>query len=99
MGKKEAEALTEALQREKGRFQTQQQSPVPGMTSPGQSSKNQLEGIAGYIASLEGDFKSLTEGISSEVVEAMKLLVNYVLDNGNKGPKVKNDKERMEKEM
>jgi len=97
--KKEAEALTKALQQEKGRFQPQQQSPVPGMTSPGESSKNQLDGIAGYISSLEGDFKSLTEGISSDVVEAMKLLVNYVLDNGNKGPNAKNDKERMEKEM
>jgi len=98
--KKEAEALTEALQREKGRFKPNQQQPsAPGMASSGKSSKNQLEGIAGYIASLEGDFKSLTEGISSDVVDSMKLLVNYVLDNGNKGPKAKSDEERLEKEM
>ena len=56
-------------------------------------------GIAGYIASLEGDLKSLTKGISPDVVESMKLLVNYVLDNGKKGPKASSDKERMEKEM
>jgi len=99
--KNEANALTEALQREKGRFQSQQQSPAPGIasSSPDGSNKNKVEGIAAYIASLEGDFKSLTEGISSDVVESMKLLVKYVLDNGNKGTKAKSDKERLEKEM
>jgi len=95
--KKEADALTEALQQEKGRYQSQQQTPVPGMADG--SSKNKVDGIAGYIASLEGDFKSLTEGISSDVVESMKLLVDYVLDNGNKGPKSQSEKERKEKEM
>ena len=48
---------------------------------------------------LEGDFKSLTDGISPDVVESTKMLVKYVLDNGNKGPKSTSDKERMEKEM
>jgi len=95
--KKEVDALTEALQQEKGRFQSQQQTTVPGMADG--SSKDKAGGIAGYIASLEGDFKSLTEGISSDVVESMKMLVDYVLDNGNKGPKSNSEKERREKEM
>lgn len=95
--KKEADALTVALQREKARFQSQQQSPAPGMATS--SDKSKVEGIAGYMASLEGDFKSLTNGISSDVVDSMKMLVNYVLDNGSKGLKSKSDRERMEKEM
>jgi len=100
--KKEADALTEALQREKGRFQPQQQQQqpsVPGASSSSPDGSGKVDGIAGYIASLEGDFKSLTKGISSDVVESMKLLVEYVLDNGNKGPKTKSEKDRKEKEM
>jgi hypothetical protein len=37
-------------------------------------------GIAQYIASLQGDVQSLTKGISPEVVEAMKMLIDFVLE-------------------
>jgi len=97
--KEEAEALKDALEQERGRFQQQQQSPVAGMTSDGPS-KGGADGIAVYILSLQGNFKSLTEGISSDVVEAMKLLVDYVLASGrngdNKGKKNITDKKEME---
>ncbi len=39
-------------------------------------------GIASYIASLQGDVKSLTQGISPEVVDSMKLLIDFVLEGG-----------------
>lgn len=41
--------------------------------------------IAGYIASLQGDVKSLTQGISPEVVDSMKLLIDFVLEGGPEG--------------
>jgi len=50
--------------------------PVPSPGSPGN--------IASYIASLKGDVKSLTEGISPEVVESMKMLIDFVLETTDK---------------
>jgi hypothetical protein len=40
--------------------------------------------IAGYIASRQGDVRSLTEGISPEVVDTMRKLVDFVLEGGEK---------------
>ena len=42
-------------------------------------------GIASYISSLQGDVKSLTQGISPEVVESMKMLIDFVLEGGPEG--------------
>jgi len=42
-------------------------------------------GIASYIASLQGDVKSLTQGISPEVVDSMKMLIDFVLEGGPEG--------------
>ncbi|KAL7532426.1 hypothetical protein ACHAXR_007060 [Thalassiosira sp. AJA248-18] len=50
---------------------------VPGPDSSG--------GIASYIASLQGDVKSLTQGISPEVVDSMKMLIEFVLEGGPEG--------------
>lgn len=50
----------------------------------GMSSSSQPGGITALIASLGGDIKQLTDGISPEVVDTMKLLVDYVID-GNSG--------------
>ena len=50
------------------------------VSSPGGSGS-----IAGYIASLQGDVKSLTQGISPEVVDSMKLLIDFVLEGGPEG--------------
>lgn len=62
--------------------------------------------IAGYIASRQGDVRSLTEGISPEVVDTMKKLVAFVLEGGDKTKSSKNsngsgltDKEKAEMEM
>ena len=57
--------------------------------------------ISRYIASRGGDVKALTEGISPEVVETMKRLVDFVLEGGDsgKGPKGLSDEEKAEMEM
>ena len=41
--------------------------------------------LAGYIASRQGDVKSLTEGIKPEIVDTMKKLVDFVLEGGETG--------------
>lgn len=40
-------------------------------------------GIAALIQSLGGDLKQLTEGISPEVVETMRLLIDFVIEGGD----------------
>ena len=50
-------------------------------------------GITGYIASLQGDIKSLTEGIAPETVATMKLLINFVLEGGGKKKKMDPEQE------
>ena len=93
--KAEAEALKQALRAEKGA------GPMPSGSGPGDlvsgtpSAPNSSEvgGIAGYIASLEGDVKSLTEGISPEVVDTMKMLIKFVLKGGAKQQEIDPDKE------
>eukprot|EP00559_Dactyliosolen_fragilissimus_P008881 CAMPEP_0184858614 /NCGR_PEP_ID=MMETSP0580-20130426/3684_1 /TAXON_ID=1118495 /ORGANISM="Dactyliosolen fragilissimus" /LENGTH=582 /DNA_ID=CAMNT_0027354853 /DNA_START=278 /DNA_END=2026 /DNA_ORIENTATION=- len=74
------------------------------MPSPPQSQQQEGRtgsmGIAGYIASLQGDVQSLTEGISPEIVEAMKLLINYVLDGGPGGRgKLRQSDDQLEMEI
>lgn len=54
--------------------------PLPSPGSPGN--------IASYIASLQGDVKSLTEGISPEVVDSMKMLIDFVLETADKKKEV-----------
>ncbi len=51
-------------------------------------------GIAKYIASLQGDVKSLTAGISPEVVESMKMLIEFVLEGPAGGGKQAKDKNK-----
>jgi len=65
---------------------------IPEDTASGNSFVNQAApgpgssgGIASYIASLQGDVKSLTKGISPEVVESMKMLIDFVLEGGPEG--------------
>ena len=69
---------------------------VLGMIAPAQSMD-----ITQYIAAHEGDVSSLTEGISPEVIETMKKLVEFVLEGGNsgKGKKKLSNKEKAEMTM
>jgi len=52
---------------------------------PSPPSIGDTRGISASIASLEGDIQSLANGISPEVVEAMQILVEIVLDGGPTG--------------
>ncbi len=101
--KKEAEALKAALRREKSTSPLDMSSEnsmnmpptMAGPTTNGMQDDNDQLGISGYIASLGGDIESLTKGISPEVVDAMKKLIEFVLDGGpsGRGKGRKNDRE------
>merc|ERR1719343_430527 len=85
--KEEARKLKLALRQEKG-----QQPPQPGGAGENDPMAGILSGpptsgtdIAGYIASRQGDVKSLTEGIKPEIVDTMKKLVEFVLEGGDSG--------------
>ena len=96
--KKEAKALKEALRREVGGSKMTGRS-VGGSTEP--SLDQDGGGIAAYIASRKGDIKSLTEGISPEIVTTMQMLVNFVLEGGvtNAPPKGTKEVKKEEVEM
>lgn len=99
--KKEALVLKEALRRERYGENSQKRDPMgmlPGMGSP---EMDPGMDIARYIASRQGDVKSLTEGISPEIVETMKRLVTFVLEGGDsgKGKKALTNQEKAEMEM
>ena len=106
--KEEAESLKAALRQERG-----MKGPSNGDTSP----ESLLFGIddeggdddmgmslAEYIASRQGDVKSLTEGVSPEIMDTMKQLVNFVLEGGDSGKATKKnltdeDKKAMQMEI
>lgn len=86
--KKEAEQLKEALRRESGQMPMDLRGNDGMMPTPNRSAEGKLgEGLVGYIASRDGDLKSLTQGISPEIVETMQKLVDFVLNGGSKGKK------------
>lgn len=93
--KQEVRALKSSLRREKG-LPDMMPSPIPGMKleMPGET----FGGITDYIARRQGDLKSLTEGISPEIVSTMKMLVEFVLDGGDSG-KARKDKKKEELEL
>ena len=94
--KAEADALKRALQAEKGVKPRNGDSIIPGTASP--PSTNDFESIAGYISSRQGDVESLTEGISPEIVQTMKMLVDFVLEGGesSKGKNISKEEVQME---
>jgi Protein of unknown function (DUF760)/EF-hand domain pair len=104
--RKEAEALKEALRRESGNMAMDLlvndniSNPGSAVVSPSsRPSESKLgEGLAGYIASRDGDVKSLTEGISTEIVETMKKLIDFVLQGNNKANKI-TDRSKLEMEI
>jgi Protein of unknown function (DUF760)/EF-hand domain pair len=90
--KDEARKLKESLRREKfGISPHEEGSPhsaaaafLGGLNNTPQQDRSMdtFGGIANYIASRQGDVKALTEGISPEIVDTMKMLVDFVLDGG-----------------
>jgi hypothetical protein len=93
--KKEAKALKDELARQKGG--APQGSSISG-SLVGPQSANEFSSITGYIASLQGNVKALTEGISPEIVETMKMLVDFVLEGGEsrKGKDIPKEEIEME---
>lgn len=104
--KDEAQKLKDALRRETGQVDATTPNSgdttgMPGLTN--QDNEAGGGGIAALIKSLGGDLKQLTEGISPEVVDAMKMLINFVLEGGdptsNKKRATALSPEDMEREM
>jgi EF-hand domain pair/Protein of unknown function (DUF760) len=94
--KREAKALKEAIVREKGLGR--RQDGFPEFLSK-RTPEDEFGGIAGYIASRQGDVKALTEGISPEIVDTMKLLVDFVLEGGQSAKGKNVPKNEMEIEL
>jgi len=87
--KEEARKLKLALRREKGQSPgagNNENDPMAGFLSTNSGAgADDVVDIAGYIASRQGDVKSLTEGIKPEIVDTMKKLVEFVIDGGDTG--------------
>lgn len=102
--KQEAKKLKEALKKEQ---RAAGSDPSSSLSSPMNDPAGLISAngggmdIANYIASRQGDVKSLTEGINPEVVETMKLLVDFVLEGGDSGKAKKGltDQQKAEMEM
>jgi len=99
--KKEANALKAALKEEKQLPDAGRNMAFGGSTVMPPSSSDISGGLANYIAAREGDLKSLTEGISPEVVDTMKQLIDYVLAGGDskKGKRNQPSRDKAEMEM
>ena len=112
--KEEAKALREALRREKMLPMSNDNSiqnnnnNMMGATITARQQQGQnadFGGIAQYIASRQGDIKTLTEGIQPEIVQTMKMLVDFVLEGGDsdqnnsKNGRKKVSREEMEMEV
>jgi hypothetical protein len=112
--KKEAQELQEALNKERGLTNGRNSANNPmstpnsmGMGGPPQGAGPSAEAsILGYVGSLGGDVRSLTEGISPDVVDAMQMLVEFVLDGGaggrpmdKKKKKSKEERDKLEMEL
>lgn len=96
--KEEAQKLKLALRKEQQSSSAtngDSSDPMAGLFPTNSQGAEEMVDIASYIASRQGDVKSLTEGIKPEIVDTMKKLVNFVLDSG----KSMSDQERAEMEM
>jgi len=93
--KDEAQILKAELSLAKGEV------PSDAMGEIVSSSGGESMDVTQYIAAHEGDVSTLTEGISPEVVDTMKKLVEFVLEGGDsaKGKKKLSDREKAEMQM
>lgn len=92
--KEEAQKLKLALRMEKeggampddNSNSNNSQDPMAGLNIPNNNGGGEaMVDIASYVASRQGDVKSLTEGIKPEIVDTMKKLVDFVLEGGDSG--------------
>ena len=86
--KEEARKLKLALRKEKEgpAANSNENDPMAGLLSGNLGGgADDVVDLAGYIASRQGDVKSLTEGIKPEIVDTMKKLVDFVLEGGETG--------------
>ena len=79
--RQEASSLKSALSSELADADGVSQKSLNAGLVPGQPSAG--GGLGGYLASLDPDnIRALTEGITPDVVDTMKMLVQFVLDGG-----------------
>jgi len=104
--KEEAQKLKLALRKEQeGSLPNGGNNPADPMAGLGlpnnPNGADEMVDIASYIASRQGDVRSLTEGIKPEIVDTMKKLVDFVLEGGDagRGRKDLTDEQKAEMEM
>lgn len=88
--KKEAQELKDALLKEKeGDPESNEGLSASEIMGAGRITQPQEDSgsITNYLVTLGSDISSLTKGISPEVVDTMKLLVDFVLNNKNASSK------------
>lgn len=99
--KDEAQALKSAILRERSGSTVDSSAGAADFLSRRDPSTamDEFGGIANYIASRQGDVKALTQGISPEIVETMKMLIDFVLEGGDSGKGKNVPKEKLEMEI
>jgi len=81
--KKEAIMLKEALRKDVMQGKTIERMSSPKVGENVGASENAGDGIANYIASRKDDLKTIAESVQPEIVETMKMLVEFVLQGGS----------------
>jgi len=97
--KKEAEVLKEALRQELAPSQQSQLGITPMGGGNSASPSPMGDGIASYIASRKDDLQTLTESVQPEIMDTMKMLVDFVLQGGTGRKKPEISREKMEMEL
>jgi hypothetical protein len=96
--KAEAQALKEALRKEKVGGSTGNVGVIPGGGS-GTQNVDEFGSIVNFIAKQQGNLQSLTEGISPEIVGTMRMLVDFVLADGDRSDEKDTPRAKMEMEI
>jgi hypothetical protein len=95
--KAEAQALKDALRKEK--FGEAATSKGSGSASASAPRKDDYGSIETFILKQQGNLKALTEGISPDIVEAMRMLVDFVLAGSDNVDGKELPREEMEMEI
>mmetsp|Transcript_4463 Transcript_4463/g.5172 ORF Transcript_4463/g.5172 Transcript_4463/m.5172 type:complete len:478 (-) Transcript_4463:53-1486(-) len=81
--RKEAEDLKKALRVEMGGDKKINAAPENSAIPSAPQGQAMNDGITGYIASRRNDLQEITNSIQPEIMETMRLLVDFVLEGGN----------------